>query len=259
MESPPETKELSFDEQKKEARIYGILTASCALITAFWFIPLKPLKIIAVIAMLGLVGNGWLFLFHGSTVISMLQQGRRRLLFQIFISILTPILFSIYFLKDAQSITLEGINMFIFQSWTWLLFSIGIIAYVSWLVAKYLDRDHPFRGFVIASTTLFVLCFAGQHNIRFGNDDDAYGYSDSSGTDVLDTESKESQAGVAKEKKKQGYPKLRFGSKAEYDKHLELVKKGHYLYMYLLYVSTSYSAMFLGLCWNRRTIKTAYP
>jgi hypothetical protein len=254
MESPPETKELSFDEQKKEARIYGILTATCALIAAFWFIPLKPLKIIAVIAMLGLAGNGWLFLFHGSTVISMLQQGKRRLLFQIFISILTPIPFSIYFLKDTQSITLEGINVFLFQEWTWSLFSIGFVGYFSWLVAKYLDKDHPFRGFVIASTVFFVICFFSQHGIRFGNDDDAYGYNGSNDIAVLNAELKEAQTDDTKEKKGLGtyYP---FGTQEEYDRHKEEVGGGLYLFIYIRCVVISYAAMFLGICWNRRVIK----
>jgi hypothetical protein len=115
---------------------------------------------------------------------------------QILISVLMPILFSIYFVKDTQSISLGGINEFILQTWLWLLFSTGVIAYISWRMAKYLNRTLPFRGFVISSTIIFVLCYIGLHNIHFGND-------------------------------------------------------GHYLYMYVIYVVTSYTAMFLGLCWNR--------
>ena len=210
MESSPVTTMLSFDEQKKNARGYGIAAAICASIAAFWFIPLKPLKLIAVIAMLGLVGTGSKFIFHGSTAFSMTLQGAKRKWFQIFISLIIPILFSIYFLKDAQSVTLEGINVFLFQDWIAQLFSIGLIGYFSWIVAKYLDRYHPFRGFIIASTIFFVLCLIVQHGIRIGSDDDAYGY-----------------------------------------RHKEAVEGGLYLFWYIRCVLISYTAMFLGLCWNR--------
>lgn len=284
MESLPETTKLSFDEEKKEVRSYGILAAICALITAFWFIPFIPIKIIAAIAMLGLVGNGWLFLFHGSTVISMLLQGRPRLLFQIFISIVTPILFSIYFLKDAQSITLEGMYVYMFHAW--ILFPIGIFAYVSFIVNSYLDRYHPFRGFIIASTIFFVLCLIGHHGIRIGSDDDAYGYNDSGDIEVLLTDdAKERQewinllkkaAKLSPEERKEFLKRLEtgkyqlkegklvkenmkpwelpytnFNSQDEYDWHKEKVENGYFLYMYIIYVVTSYTFMFLGLCWNR--------
>lgn len=257
MLSYPETTKLSFDEQKKNARGYGIAAAICTSITAFWFIPFSSLKLIAVLAMLGLVGTGWKFIFHGSTAFSMTLQGANRKWFQIFISIITPILFSIYFLKDAQSITLEGINVFIFQDWTWLLFSIGLIGYSSWHASEYLDRDHPFRGFLITSTIFFVLCFCGQHGIHFGNDDDAYGYNDVNGIEVLNAEFEEAQTDAGKEKKRQRYPKLRFGSQDEYDRHKEAVEGGLYLFLYIRCVAISYTAMFLGLCWNRRTNKTS--
>ena len=257
MESPPETTKLSFDKEKKEARGYGIATAILAIITfSLSFTHIKILMIIGGFSLLGLVGTGWQFLFHGSTAISMALQGTSRLLFQIFISIATPILFSIYFLKDAQSINLEG--LFWFTVNVWLLLPIGIIAYISWLVAKYLDRGHPFRGFLIASTIIFVICFCGQHGIRFGNDEDAYGYNDSDGIEVLNAESKENQVAVAKDNKSQGYKNYFFQSQAEYDRHIEEVEGGFYLFLYIRYVAVSYTAMFLGMCWKRRSIKAAY-
>jgi len=252
MESPPETTKLSFDEQKKKVRSDGILAAICALITAFWFIPFLPFKIIAVIAMFGLVGNGWLFLFHGSTVISMLLQGRPRLLFQIFISIVTPILFSIYFLKDVQSITVEGINVFIFKGWIWVLPPIGIVGYFSWIASKYLDRNHPFRGFIIASTIIFVICFLSRHGgIYNGSDYDAYGYNEIDSIEVLNDEPKEVQTDDTKEKKglRNLYP---FGTQEEHDSHKEDVQGGFYLFLYIRCVAISYIAMFLGMCWNNR-------
>jgi len=256
MESLPETKELSFDDEKKQARGYGITAAICAFIFALSFIPHFPLKAIPFLAFFVLVGTGWKFIFHGSTAISMTLQGTKRKWFQIFTSLLVPILFSIYFIKDVQSISIEGVSEYILQTWPWLCFSSGIIAFISWFVAKYLDRTYPFRGFLITSTVFFVLLFCCRHGIPLGNSDDAYGDNESVNTEVLNaTESKDGQADLIKSKK-QTYL---FESQAEYDRHLELVKKGHYLYMYLLYVSTSHTAMFLGLRWKRSAIKTTYP
>lgn len=40
----------------------------------------------------------------------------------------------------------------------WLLIPLGIIAWVCWFAGGQLNRDYPFRGFLIAATILGVLC-----------------------------------------------------------------------------------------------------
>jgi hypothetical protein len=93
-------------------------------------------------------------------------------------------------------------------------------------MAKYLDRSYPFKGFLIVSTVIFLFLFVSQRGISPDNN-------------------------LIKSEK----ITYLFESQADYDRHLELVKKGHFLYMYLLYVGTSYTIMFLGLCWRREKDK----
>jgi len=49
----------------------------------------------------------------------------------------------------------------------------AIVAYLCWSMARELDREHPFRGFLIASAVLFVFCFFGHHGIVPGRDADS--------------------------------------------------------------------------------------
>ncbi len=162
--SSSNSKGLSIEKAKSEGKIFGI--ASAILLCIVFFI---PVKIIQAFALIGLAITGWLFLFHGSTAISisLIGEGRRR--FQIAISIVIPALLSLYFIKDATSVSLKGTFVHMFSPW--FLIPFGIIAYGSWWSADFLDPDHPFRGFLISCAIIFIICFLG-HNGIYGEYDD---------------------------------------------------------------------------------------
>jgi len=153
---------LSIENERSEARSVGKISVWClAIIALLEFIRrVVPIQIVQTgagvfegFAFLGLAGGGWKFLFHGSTVISMYLQGFARRLFQIAVAVAFPLLVSLYFVKDATSFSLQNA----YTSIPW--YGVAIIAYVSWAAAELLDDEHPFRGFLIASTVLFVIHF----------------------------------------------------------------------------------------------------
>ena len=156
---------LSIEKAKSEAKFFGI--ASAVLLAVVFIV---PVKIIQAFVLLGLAATGWQFLFHGSTAISMSFVGVARRRFQIAVAVVVPLLLSLYFIKDATSITLQGVMGHMFS--LWFLIPIGIIAYVSWFAADLLDYDYPFRGFLIACAVVFVICFMGHNGISIEHDID---------------------------------------------------------------------------------------
>jgi hypothetical protein len=156
--------ELSIEKVKTEAKLFGI--ASAVLLGIVFFV---PVKIIQAFALLGLAGTGWQFLFHGSTAVSMSLMGVARRRFQIAVAVGVPLFLSLYFIKGATSIKLQGVVGHMFSPW--FLIPLGLIAYVSWVAADQLNAEHPFRGFLIACTVIFVICFMGHNGIYSEYDD----------------------------------------------------------------------------------------
>jgi hypothetical protein len=101
---------LSIEKAKSEAKFFGI--ASAVLLGIVFF---APVKIIQAFALLGLAVTSWQFLFHGSTAMSMSLVGVARRRFQIAVAVVVPLLLSHYFIKDATSITLQGVMGHIFS------------------------------------------------------------------------------------------------------------------------------------------------
>lgn len=199
-----EKEELSFKKAQSEARFFGV--ASVVLLAV---VLLVSVPIIKAFAVLGLVVTGWQFLFQGSTAISLTLEENRRQRFQIVISLAVPAVFSLYFIKDTPTVTLQGVIDHMFSVWFFL--SLVIIGYVSWFVADQLDKEHPFRGFLIACTVIFAICFMGYHGIH----DEYNEYTESSVT-YIDKDAAKAAA-----------------------------QTGRYFGQFLLYVAVSYGAMLL--------------
>lgn len=199
-----EKEELSFEKAQSEARFFGV--ASVVLLAV---VLLVPVPIIKAFAVLGLAVTGWQFLFQGSTAISLTLEENRRQRFQIVISLAVPAVFSLYFIKDTPTVTLQGVIGHMFSVWFFL--PLVIIGYVSWFVADQLDKEHPFRGFLIACTVIFVICFMGYHGIHDEYDE----YTESSVT-YIDKDAAKAAA-----------------------------QTGRYFGQFLLYVAVSYGAMLL--------------
>lgn len=200
---------ISFAKAKSEARFFGITFA--ILLGIFLFV---PIAIVGAFALLGLVVTGWQFIFHGSTAISIKLQEEARRKFQIFISVAVPALLSFYFIKGVSTVTISGLFGHMFSAW--YIIPIGIIAYASWVAASQLNKDHPFRGFLIASAVIFVICYFG-HKGYFSEFDD---YTESS-TMFIDKE-------AAK----------------------RATETGRYFGQFIVYVFVSYGAMLLRRRWK---------
>ncbi len=218
VESAKDSRGLSLKRAKSEARFFGIVSA--ILLGVIFVI---PAKIVKAFALLGIAVTGWQFLFHGSTVISMTLEGESRRRFQVFVSAVVPILLSLYLIKDAPSLTLQGLFGHMLSAW--YLIPVGLIGYVSWAAADQLNGEHPFRGFLIACAVIFVICFMGHSGIYSEYDD----YTESSSM-YIDKE-------AAK----------------------RAVETGRYFGQFLVYVATSYVAMLMKMRRRRTPNKPIQP
>jgi len=205
-ESPENSKGLSLARAKSEARFFGI--TSVILLVLFLLV---PVSIVKAFALLGIAVTGWQLLFHGATAVSMILEGKARQRFQVGISLAVPGILSVYFVKDATSVTWGGVLGQMISAW--YLIPIGMIGYLSWVAANQLDEQHPFRGFLISVGVLFVICFMGYKGIYSQYDD----FTEGSSTHI----DKEAARRAA--------------------------ETGRYFGQFLVYVAVSYLAMFLNL------------
>lgn len=83
-------------------------------------------------------------------------QRRRSAPFQVAISLAAPVVFTLFLASGADAVPIETLWRMLTP---WLLIPLGIIAWICWFAGGQLNREHPFRGFLIASTVLFVLCW----------------------------------------------------------------------------------------------------
>jgi hypothetical protein len=218
VESATDSRRLQLEKAKSEARFFGIVSA--ILLGVIFVI---PAKIVKAFALLGIAVTAWQFLFHGSTVISMTLEGQSRRRFQVFVSAVVPIMLSLYFIKDAPSLTLQMVFGHMFSAW--YLIPVGLIGYVSWAAASQLNKEHPFRGFLIACAVIFVICFLGHNGIHIEYDD----YTESSSMNI-DKESAK-----------------------------RAVETGRYFGQFLVYVTTSYVAMLMKMRRRRTPKKPIQP
>jgi len=139
-------------------RYIGILTgiALVVLVFALYILPRRAGFIVGAFAALMVAIGGARFIFDGSTIISMSLDGWRRTWFQVAIALAVPVGFVLILASCADAVPLATLWRMLTP---WLLIPLGIIAWVSWYFGGHLNRDHPFRGFLIAATVLGVLCF----------------------------------------------------------------------------------------------------
>ncbi len=154
----------ALSNAKSEAKFFGICSAVLLVILFF-----TSRSLFQVIVGLILAYTSAAFLFQGLTAISMTLVGVARRRFQIIVSATAPAVLSVYFVKDATSISLQGVFGDILYSF-WFLLPLGLIAFFSLLVAGATNPEHPFRGFLIASGILFVICFLNSAGIGTGCD-----------------------------------------------------------------------------------------
>ena len=150
---------LSIDKAKSETRFFAI--ASAVLLAIVIAIPSRSW---AALLSLPLVATVWLLLFHGTTWVSLRLQGRQRKAFQIAVALVVPIALSLYFISRAPELVASQMLEPMLTSW--FLLPVAIIAYGSWFAADQLDREHPFRGFLVAAAVLFILCLFGYFGIH---------------------------------------------------------------------------------------------
>ena len=166
---------ISVEDSKRLAVFAAV--ASIGLLFIIFFIPINLLK---ALALLGLIPAVWVCIFGGSTAIACALTGELRRWFQVGISILVPTAMSLYFFKNTTVVTYEGMIGQNFNVPSFVM--LGITGYVSWSLAGLLDKDLPFRGFLIACTVLFIPSFMGHNGIGL----DGY---DGSSTIIMDKES----------------------------------------------------------------------
>lgn len=196
---------LSLEDEKISAIVSGVISAVSGAILIF--VPISSGQgIFLGLAILGFLLAFPVFIFSGSTIISMALTGVARFIFQVAVVVVIPLLLSLYFIKDSSSITLQEIlgDLVNLSTLIW----VGIIFWASLATSDYLDQVHPFRGFLIACALLFFICFLG-HN---GATRDVY-------NDV-------GRWGINNEKAKQN------------------AQTGAYMSKFLVYVGVSYFVMF---------------
>jgi hypothetical protein len=123
-----------------------------------------------------------------------------------------PVGIALFLASSVDAVPLETLRNILTP---WLLIPVGIIAWIGWAAAAYLDREHPFRGFLITAAVLGLLCWFWTAGMASDSDYDGEG----SGF-YLDPE----RARRARE-------------------------TGEYVWRFLLYVTTAYAALFLK--WRR--------
>lgn len=105
--------------------------------------------------------------YYGPVVVSSKFQGKGRVLIQIFLALLTPIILSQYFLVDGQDLKFISI----FEYWTspWSLLVVGILGVVVWISIDFVDKEFPIRAYLIISAACFVISIMGYHDVSLSN------------------------------------------------------------------------------------------
>ncbi len=196
-------------------RYLGILTAIgvAVLLFADFALSKRDATIVGGLALLMVVGAGSQFIFHGATLISLALHGRRRTQFQVAVCIAAPVLIPLFLASRADAIPVQTLLTILTP---WLLIPLGIIGYLSWSAGSMTNREHPFRGFLIAAAILGVLCWLWSSGMVSDDYDDEGGF-------LLDPQ----RAKRARE-------------------------TGEYVWRFVLYVTTAYTMLFLRWRKDRR-------
>jgi len=191
-------------------RYLGLVTAIslAVFLVAIYVLPILPGVIVGGTAALVAIGGGAQFVFFGSTLISRALEGKRRTQFQVAISLAAPLVFALCLASRVDALPIETLWRMMTP---WLLIPLCVLGWVGWFSATQLDRDHPFRGYLIGATVLFVLCFLWSMGMTSESDpsgEGSYSYFDR-------------------------------------DQAMEARQSGRYVFMYAIYTAALYVAMFL--------------
>jgi hypothetical protein len=156
-----------------------------------------------------LVGAVAALFYHLATLVSVKLEGRTRTCFQVAVSLAVPIVLAFILSARVDALPFETLSRMLTP---WLLLPLGIIGLIGWCGAMELNRNHPFRPFLVTSAVLFVLCWIWN-------------------SDMADIAS---------------------SSDPFLDRELVTRKKetGAYVYRYVLYVLAAYTGLFLGFLWR---------
>ena len=209
-------KDLEFT--RFHARATGITAVAGVLFIclADLILPRTPAGIVGALSLLVTVGCGAQCVFQTATLISHRLQGRSRLRFQVAVSLSAPVVIAFILVSRVEAVPLETLSRMLTP---WLVVPAGLIGLMCWAAGGVLDRDHPFRAFLIASATLGVLCLFWTQGMTSDADFD----SESGSHFYLDPE-----------------------------KAAEARATGEFVWRFLVYVSVAYLALFLRLKLRRR-------
>ncbi len=154
------TKKSAVSEGKFTA-VLIVLLVIFAVILPFLFEKEKWLLFISAFFGLGIIWCGSQLLFHATTLFVSKFEGNQRNLVQIFIALISPTVLSLYFLSQANRIGADTILGYWSSYWT--LFPVGLACFVAWAATPQLDKQFPFRGYLIATAICFVIAFLGHH------------------------------------------------------------------------------------------------
>jgi hypothetical protein len=214
MVPPDRTSSIETKFLKFHTRATGITAAVGigVMLFAAYALPHPAGVLVGALALLVVLGTGAQFVFQGATLISMALHGQRRAQFQVSISLAAPVVIALLLASRVDAVPLETLWSILSP---WLLIPLGIIAWIGWSSGSHLNREHPFRGFLIAVAVLGVLCWFWTAGMASESDYDGEGSSL-----YLDPE----RARQARE-------------------------TGEYVWRFVLYVTTAYLALFLK--WRR--------
>jgi hypothetical protein len=107
-----------------------------------------------IIAGLCLAIIGWLLLYKGSELLSLMKEGEEQFKFQVKVALITPLVLSLYFIKDVK----EFYFVELFASYGWLSIVPFVILY--WFGSHFIDHgDAIFVNTCLGfSIVLFLIC-----------------------------------------------------------------------------------------------------
>lgn len=164
------------------------------------------LVIVEALSILGVAVGFFRSAFHYSTIFAASLQPKSNRIFQVGISVLFPLLYSLLFFREGVpdwEVIVTNFNLF-------LLIVAGLIFYFSYGGGDILNKKFPFRGFIIVSTVIFLVLYLGMH-----------GAFDGGSGDIEDL--------------------YRF----DYDEQTQTIPKSFKVVQFFLYISASYSGLIL--------------
>lgn len=155
--STPDSSSDSLKPDPGWVRYLGALTALGlgVLLFASYVLPSRAAGIVSGLALFFVIVAGGQFLFHVATLVSKRLAGQRRMWFQVVVALAAPVAFTLVLAGRADVIPMETLWKMLTVR---ILIPLGIIAWACWFAGGQLNREHPFRGFLIAATILGVAC-----------------------------------------------------------------------------------------------------